>query len=134
MGPETESAPPSRSDSGTAIAGNDSFGVGNLTTDLTDAPLFDPQAEADRLAAASPATSSAAAGPEITIMIDDKSPGSEKRVIIIPRATPWLMEMLTGEAEPAANATAALRPVVPAEWPTARPAHLRPASSQSLAP
>ena len=52
-------------------------------------------------------------GPEITIVIDDKVPGAQKRVIVIPQASAWMLEMLTGEA--AAGRTLAdtttLRPV-----------------------
>ena len=39
----------------------------------------------------------AAKGPEITVIIDEKTPGSQKKVIVIPRASQWLLEMLTGE-------------------------------------
>ncbi len=48
-------------------------------------------------------------GPEITITIDDKS--GAKRVIVIPQASPWMLEMLTGES-PMVNGplTTALRP------------------------
>lgn len=47
----------------------------------------------------------AAAGPEVTVIIDDRQPGTQKKVIVIPRASPWLMEMLTGDrAESAAEA------------------------------
>jgi hypothetical protein len=38
-----------------------------------------------------------AKGPEITVIIDEKMPGSQKKVIVIPRASQWLLEMLTGE-------------------------------------
>lgn len=38
-----------------------------------------------------------AGGPEITIIIDDKKPGSQKRIIVIPQASAWILEMLTGE-------------------------------------
>jgi len=38
-----------------------------------------------------------AVGPEVTIIIDTKTAGSQKQVIVIPKASPWLMEMLTGE-------------------------------------
>ncbi|MEY3174087.1 MAG: hypothetical protein RLZZ436_2001 [Planctomycetota bacterium] len=51
----------------------------------------DSDVEADVMPAA------AAGGPEVTIIIDEKTPGSQKKVIVIPRASPWLMEMLTGE-------------------------------------
>ena len=44
-----------------------------------------------------PAVAAAAAGPEVTVIIDDRLPGAQKKVIVIPRASPWLMEMLTGD-------------------------------------
>lgn len=51
-------------------------------------------------------------GPEITIVIDDKTPGSTKRVIVIPQASAWMLEMLTGETAASTQAvTATLRPV-----------------------
>lgn len=37
--------------------------------------------------------------PEITVVIDPKTPGGQKRIVIIPQATPWLVELLTGEAQ-----------------------------------
>jgi hypothetical protein len=38
----------------------------------------------------------------VTVIIDDRLPGAQKKVIVIPRASPWLMEMLTGDkSEPA---------------------------------
>ena len=42
-------------------------------------------------------------GPEITITIDDKS-GSQKKTIVIPQASAWMLEMLTGETADAAPA------------------------------
>lgn len=57
------------------------------------------------------AVASTSAGPEITITIDDKTPGSQKKTIVIPQASAWMLEMLTGEtAEPASAITTALRP------------------------
>jgi len=46
------------------------------------------------------------------IVIDDKTPGSQKKVIVIPKASPWMMELLTGESEDGtpSSMTAALRP------------------------
>ncbi|MFM7037317.1 MAG: trypsin-like peptidase domain-containing protein [Planctomycetaceae bacterium] len=86
------------------------------TTDSTADSTTDPELEFDPLAttpdssgeiepAAAGETTMAEesvkepgpAGPEVTIIIDEKTPGSQKKVIVIPRATPWLMEMLTGE-------------------------------------
>ncbi len=37
-------------------------------------------------------------GTEITVLIDSKDPAVGKRVIVIPKATPWLLELLTGES------------------------------------
>jgi len=34
----------------------------------------------------------------VTIIIDDARPGSQRKVIVIPQASMWLLEMLTGEA------------------------------------
>ncbi len=56
-------------------------------------------------------TTSVTAGPEVTILIDDKN-GGEPRRIVIPQASAWMLEMLTGEpseAEPAVTST--LRPI-----------------------
>jgi thiol-disulfide isomerase/thioredoxin len=53
-------------------------------------------------------------GPEVMIVIDDKTPGSQKKVIVIPQASAWMMELLTGELSdgtPSAM-TAALRPAI----------------------
>jgi len=48
-------------------------------------------------------------GPELTITIDDKS--GAKRVIVIPQASPWMLEMLTGDSSmDKAAITTALRP------------------------
>ncbi len=57
------------------------------------------------------ALASATTGPEITITIDDKT-GSQKKTIVIPQASAWMLEMLTGEtAEAAVPVTTALRRV-----------------------
>lgn len=56
-------------------------------------------------------STSAPTGPEITIMIDDKS-GAEPKRIVIPQASAWMLEMLTGESPGTESAvTTALRPV-----------------------
>ena len=67
--------------------------------------------------AAETAPGLAAGGPEVTVIIDDRQPGAQKKVIVIPRASPWLMEMLTGEkaeanapAAPAVRRSAAKKP------------------------
>jgi hypothetical protein len=53
----------------------------------------------------------------VTVIIDDRQPGAKKKVIVIPRASPWLMEMLTGDkaevnapAAPAVRRSAAKKP------------------------
>ncbi|MFM7036176.1 MAG: trypsin-like peptidase domain-containing protein [Planctomycetaceae bacterium] len=53
--------------------------------------------ESEPSAAGESAAAALSAGPEVTIIIDEKTPGSQKKVIVIPRASVWLMEMLTGE-------------------------------------
>lgn len=56
-------------------------------------------------------TTTVTTGPEVTILIDDKS-GGEPRRIVIPQASAWMLEMLTGEpAETEPTVTSALRPV-----------------------
>lgn len=84
---------------------------------LTDAPRFGPKKTETAAAGQSvPANIKNAepaepTGPEVTIVIDDKTPGSQKRVIVIPQATPWMIEMLTGESiETTQSSVTALRP------------------------
>ncbi len=87
------------------------------TSKLSDAPPFVPGGStaksrtADRSDTAATANEESAQ-PEVTIIIDDKRPGSEKRVIVIPQASPWMMKLLTGEESDtkASSLTAALRP------------------------
>lgn len=80
----------------------------NVSPDeLSDAPLFNPEARRTnvntRNQSSLPAKTMTAvddagdSGPEITIVIDDHTPGSQKKVIVIPKASPWMMELLTGE-------------------------------------
>lgn len=82
--------------------------------ELTDAPLFNPKETSrkkdSRTAEVVSATTES--GPEITIVIDDKKPGSQKRVIVIPQASPWMLELLTGESEdsPSRASATATRP------------------------
>ena len=58
---------------------------------LTDRALPDPFATAAVPAAvAAPPT-------EVTVIIDSQDPSQGKRVIVIPRPSPWLLELLTGE-------------------------------------
>lgn len=47
-----------------------------------------------------------AAGPEVTVVIDPKTPGGQKRIVVIPEASPWLVELLTGESPPNGNGPA----------------------------
>lgn len=84
------------------------------TDELSDAPLFNPS-EAPRKKdgrTADIVSSTTQSGPEITIVIDDKKPGSQKRVIVIPQASPWMLELLTGESGDSTSqaAAAAVRP------------------------
>jgi len=75
-----------------AVTGTEAAGAGAAT---------------DPVPAAAATAVAAAAGPEVTVIIDDRQPGTQKKVIVIPRASPWLMEMLTGDrAESAAEAPA----------------------------
>lgn len=64
-------------------------------SDLSDAPPFVPGEGRPRNVV--PVTSTVVSGPEVTILIDDKTPGAERRVIVIPQASAWMMELLTGE-------------------------------------
>jgi thiol-disulfide isomerase/thioredoxin len=80
--------------------------------ELTDAPLFNPKETSGKKDSRTAEVVSATteSGPEITIVIDDKKPGSQKRVIVIPQASAWMLELLTGESEDSisrASATAA---------------------------
>ncbi len=82
-----------------------------------DALLEHPGAAAPSVAAkldrrSTPALVSTSTGPEITITIDDRT-GSQKKTIVIPQASAWMLEMLTGEtAEAAPPVTTALRPAM----------------------
>jgi len=53
--------------------------------------------QAGPVLAATADAAAAAGSTEVTVLIDSKQPGVGKRVIVIPRATPWLLELLTGE-------------------------------------
>lgn len=70
--------------------------------------------ESDNSVAPSSAARTEHSGPEVTIMIDDKTPGSQPRTIVIPQASPWMMELLTGESGDGApsSTNVALRPHV----------------------
>lgn len=82
------------------------------TEELSDAPLFSPS-EAPRKKnsrTAEVVSATTPSGPEITIVIDDKTPGSQKRVIVIPQASAYMLELLTGESDDSTARTAAARP------------------------
>ena len=75
-----------------------------------DAPSDSPSPKSGRRTIPT-AVASTSTGPEITITIDDKTPGSQKKTIVIPQASAWMLEMLTGEtAESPSPVTTALRP------------------------
>lgn len=81
--------------------------------ELTDAPLFNPAAAGKKTSRTAEVVSATTeSGPEITIVIDDKKPGSQKRVIVIPRASAYMLELLTGESDDSTSraVTAAARP------------------------
>jgi len=75
-----------------------------------DARGFSP----DRSNPARTVSAAARTGPEVMIVIDDKTPGSQKKVIVIPQASAWMMELLTGESIDGTPSpmTAALRPAI----------------------
>jgi thiol-disulfide isomerase/thioredoxin len=91
--------------------------VADKETALSDAPEFvpnEPQSpgDADTLTASAMATKGDAEGTELRIEIRDKTPGSRPRVIVIPKASPWMLELLTGETTVPVDetTTVALRP------------------------
>ncbi|MBL8817356.1 MAG: trypsin-like peptidase domain-containing protein [Planctomyces sp.] len=45
-------------------------------------------------------------GTSVTVVIEPKVRGGKKRTVVIPNATPWLIELLTGESTSGANASA----------------------------
>lgn len=79
-------------------------------------PTSGSLAEGQRVS--SPKTIEAAAdGPEITVIIKSREPGVQTRTIVIPRATAWLVELLTGETatpETAATTQVSMQPAVAA--------------------
>jgi S1-C subfamily serine protease len=82
--------------------------------ELSDAPLFDAGASghAEQVAeAANRLLASKSSGPKVTILIDDNTPGAQTKVIVIPQASPWMMELLTGESgeTPVAAAAPAMK-------------------------
>ena len=80
--------------------------------ELTDAPLFNPAEASGKKDSGTAEVVSATteSGPEITIVIDDKKPGSQKRVIVIPQASAWMLELLTGESAESTSRAATLAP------------------------
>jgi len=82
--------------------------------DLLELPKSAPATVAPRARPSAPplvATTSVTAGPEVTILIDDKTGGDPRR-IVIPQASAWMLEMLTGEpSETEASVTSTLRPI-----------------------
>jgi len=81
--------------------------------DLSDAPLFAesrPQPAREKRPVALSEATATANGPRVTILIEDNTPGAQTKVIVIPQATPWMMELLTGESsEPPASTVAAIK-------------------------
>ena len=68
-------------------------------------PTSNPQGNAAPADAAS--MTALKQGPEITVVIDPKTPGGEKRVIVIPQASAWLVDMITGEGASTQDLTVA---------------------------
>ena len=95
---------------------DDSFGTESDVTpdDLLDLPKPLANVAPSRPRPTAPplvSTTTVTTGPEVTILIDDKS-GGEPRRIVIPQASAWMLEMLTGEpTETEPTVTSALRPV-----------------------
>ena len=58
---------------------------------------------------------SKSSGTKVTILIEDNTPGAQTKVIVIPQASPWMMELLTGESGEATAATAITKPTNAAE-------------------
>lgn len=90
---------------------------------LSDAPLFNASAsrQAEQVTeAANRMLASKSGGPKVTILIEDNTPGAQTKVIVIPQASPWMMELLTGESDEAPVATAASRLKDSAEATSAR--------------
>ena len=72
----------------------------------------EPVVDAGALTANALAEDGAAEGTELRIEIRDKTAGSKPRVIVIPKASPWMLELLTGETAVPIDetTTVALRP------------------------
>ncbi|MEZ6123166.1 MAG: thioredoxin domain-containing protein [Planctomycetaceae bacterium] len=84
---------------------------GRTGLSATQAPqsLPDPFARTQTSSTASPepTTGSTATPTEITVIIDSPDPSQGKRVIVIPRPSPWLIELLTGDRPTNANSAIA---------------------------
>ncbi len=61
------------------------------------APIQDGKVPTSMNNSNNPASESPQSRPEITVVIDPKTPGGQKRVIVIPHASAWLVELITGE-------------------------------------
>ncbi|MGB0740522.1 MAG: trypsin-like peptidase domain-containing protein [Planctomycetaceae bacterium] len=59
-------------------------------------PIFDDPLEANE--SSQPVSASQVAATEVTVIVDSANPGGEKRVIVIPHAAAWLLELLQQEA------------------------------------
>ena len=110
-------APIAKLQSSTDAQSPDSRGSNQFHGESPDELPEDPSATID-VTEKSPTTPARTAipvaqnGPEITITIDDKTPGSRKKVIVIPQASAWMLEMLTGESsdDSRKSITAAMQP------------------------
>lgn len=85
------------SEDGTELADAEEFRSDSPAATAASKNLPDPFAPAS----AQLTTTPAAGNTEITVIIDSKDPAKGKKVVVIPKPSPWLMELLTGE--PAAN-------------------------------
>ncbi len=93
------------------------------SSELSDAPLFnsDESLKTAQVAeAAGRMLASKSIGTKVTILIDDNTPGAQTKVIVIPEASPWMMELLTGESSEATTATTAAAVKTAAEATSAR--------------
>ncbi|MEZ6041740.1 MAG: trypsin-like peptidase domain-containing protein [Planctomycetaceae bacterium] len=96
--------------SGGAAAGTDSLADsglanpfranGGLSESLTSVLPTSATTEMTRDSAGNSSAVSATSAPRgtrITVLIDGSGPGAAQRMVVIPNATPWLLELLTGE-------------------------------------
>ncbi|MEN9555621.1 MAG: hypothetical protein RLZZ232_1907 [Planctomycetota bacterium] len=96
----TNQTPPEFADNETDIAMSDEARPFDplSVNELSESGLAQDEPTSPSMPQDHPTEAVAAMGPEITVIIDDKTAGAQKKVIVIPRASPWLMEMLTGES------------------------------------